>query len=50
MNLEELSKRVSELEKENQEIKEILKNVLKHGDSKTVKFILSIVRTNSSRM
>lgn len=49
-NLEELNKRVYNLEKENIELKEMLKNVLKHGDYRTVKFILSIVKTNKSRM
>ena len=50
MDLTQLNKKISELEKENKEIKEILKNVLKHGDYNTVKFILSIVKSNISKM
>ena len=50
MDLTQINKRISELEKENKEIKEILKNVLKHGDYNTVKFILSIVKSNISKM
>jgi len=49
-DLDELNKRVSNLEKENIELKKILKDVLKHGDYQTVKFILSIVKSNISRM
>ena len=49
-DLEELSKRVSNLEKENIELKKMFKNVLKHGDYQTVQFILSVVKSNASRM
>lgn len=47
--LEELYKKISDLEKENKEIKTILNNVLEFGDAKTVKFIISVGRTNLSK-
>ena len=49
-DLDELNKRVSNLEKENIELKKMFKDVLKRGDYQTVQFILSIVKSNSSRM
>lgn len=47
--LEELYKKISDLEKENKEIKSSLNNVLKFGDAKTVKFIISVAKTNLSK-
>jgi hypothetical protein len=49
-DLDELNKRVSNLEKENIELKKMFKDVLKHGDYQTVQFILSIVKSNRSRL
>ena len=47
--LEELYQKINKLEKENKEIKDELKNAMKLYDYKSVKFILSIVKTNISR-
>ena len=49
-DLDELNKRVSNLEKENMELKKMFKDVLKHGDYQTVQFILNIIKSNTSRM
>lgn len=49
-DLDELNKRVYNLEKENMELKKMFKDVLKHGDYQTVQFILNIVKSNTSRM
>ena len=48
-NENQVNKRISQLEKEVKEIKEILKNVMKLYDARSVKFINSVINTTVSK-
>ena len=49
-NLEKLNERINILEKENKEIKDLLKDVMRLYDIKSVNFILNVVGKNRSRI